>query len=98
MAAPDAPPQILSYELSSSVVSPGQTLSGRVYTSSNVASVEARVAGYSISMAKTGVGAFSVAYTVPNIPVFFRKTYTLSIIACNTAGATDVRSVPITIR
>ena len=77
---------------------PGQTISGRVVTSSNVASVEVRIATYSINMQKTGIGRFSMAYTVPNIPAFFLGNYTMQVIARNSAGDQASRGIPITIR
>ncbi|MHB8147843.1 MAG: hypothetical protein ACYDGM_11380 [Vulcanimicrobiaceae bacterium] len=96
--AADAPPQIVSISISQSTMHPGQTISGTVVTSSNVASVELRVASYSIDMQKTGVGRFAMAYTVPNIPVAFRGSYTMQIIARNSAGDQASRGIPITIR
>ncbi len=77
---------------------PGQTISGTVLTSSNVASVEVRIATYRIAMQKVGVGRFSMAYTVPNVPFFFRGNYTMQVIARNSAGDQASRGIPITIR
>lgn len=73
-------------------------MSGTVETSSNVASVEARIAGYSSSMRKVGVGRFSLSYRVPNLPFFLHRTYTIEVIARNTRGDAVRTSVPITIR
>jgi len=94
----DAAPKIVSVSVSQRTMHPGQTISGTVLTSSNVASVEVRIATYSIAMEKVGVGRFSMAYTVPNVPVFFRGNYTMQVIARNSAGDQASRGIPITIR
>jgi hypothetical protein len=94
----NAPPQILSYSLSASTVNVGQTVSGVVLTSSNVASVEASIASYVMPLIKTGVGQFALSYTVPNIPKAFRGTYALKIMAHNAAGVTANASTSITIK
>ena len=94
----NAPPQILSYSLSASTVNVGDTVSGVVLTSSNVASVEASVASYVMPLTKTGVGRFALSYVVPNIPKAFRGTYALKIVAHNAAGVTASTSTSITIK
>jgi hypothetical protein len=96
--APDAPPQILSFAISATTVHPGDVLSGSVTASSNVASVEVRVAGYSYNMVKTSPGEFALAVTVPNVPRIFRRTYPLVAIARNTRGDATQRTTQITIR
>jgi len=88
----------VSVSVSQRTMHPGQTISGTVLTSSNVASVEVRIATYSIDMQKVGVGRFAMAYTVPNVPVFFRGNYTMQVIARNSAGDQASRGIPITIR
>jgi hypothetical protein len=72
-------------------------VTGRVTTSSNVASVEVRIATYSVVMQKTGVGAFAIDYSIANVPFFLRGTYTMHVIARNTAGDRDERTIPLTI-
>ena len=94
----NAPPQILSYSLSASVVHVGETVSGVVITSSNVASVEASVASYVMALTKTSVGHFELSYVVPNIPKPFRGTYALHIVAHNAAGVSTSKSTSLTIR
>ncbi|MFN2450463.1 MAG: hypothetical protein ABR508_11860 [Candidatus Baltobacteraceae bacterium] len=96
--APDAMPRILAVTLSSPVARAGQVVSGTVETSSNVASVEARIQGYSMALSKTGVGRFGVSYTVPKLPLFLHKTYLIQLIARNTAGVSVSTAVPITVR
>lgn len=97
-AAPEAPPEIIRASLSRSVASPGDVVSGTVITSSNVASVEARIVGYSQSLTKTAAGTFTLTYQVPNVPMFFRRTYSIKVIARNARGETASLELPITIR
>ncbi len=80
------------------LVHPGQRVTGHVTTTSNVASVEVRIATYSIVMQKTGVGTFTIDYSVANVPFFFRGTYAMHVIARNTAGDRDERTVELTIQ
>jgi hypothetical protein len=96
--AADAPPEILTFSISATTVHPGDVLSGSVTASSNVASVEVRVAGYSYNMSKTAPGEFSLAVTVPSVPRMFRRTYPLVAIARNTRGDATQRTTQITIR
>jgi hypothetical protein len=95
MLPPDAPPQILLIQLSSTMPKAGDTLSVLVLTSSNVASVELRVGGFGGSMTKTDVGHFESTSTVPHLPFFISHSVTLEIIARNTAGVAVQQSVPL---
>lgn len=94
----EAPPRILALSLSTPVAHGGEVVSGYVEASSNVASVEARIAGYSMTMRKIGVGKFVMSYRVPHLPFFLHKTYAIQVIARNTRGDAVSSSVPITIR
>lgn len=97
--APDAAPEILAVEIPSQTVVGGETVIGTVIASSNVASVEVRVAGYSRSMDKIGEGQFTISVTVPRLPLLLRnRTYTLQIIARNTRGDAVAQALPITVR
>jgi hypothetical protein len=95
---PNAPPQILSVAISETTVHSGDTVSGTVLTTSNVASVEVRVASFGRGLSKAGVGRFTLTYPVGNLPFFIRGTYAMRVIARNTAGASTETSVPITVR
>ncbi len=95
---PDAAPQILAVAVSETTVQPGDTVSGRVVTTSNVASVEARIGGYAMTLAKTGVGRFALTYKVAPLPWFIRGTFTMRVIAKNTRGDTVERTIPLTVR
>jgi hypothetical protein len=98
MLDPDAPPQILWVQLSSTTPQAGDMLSVVVLTSSNVASVELRVAGYSASLAKTDVGHFEGSSRVPHIPFFLSHNVTLQIIGRNTAGSAVEQDLALQVR
>jgi hypothetical protein len=96
--APGAAPRILALHLDKQIVQGGDVVTGVIVTSSNVASVEARVATYSISVPKIGVGRFKLSYVVPYLPYFLHNTYAMRVIARNTAGDAVERDVSITVR
>jgi len=98
MLAPDAAPQILYVHLSSNSPRAGDTLNVVVVTSSNVASVEIRIASFGANLPKTDVGHFEGGNPVPNIPFFMSHNFTLDVIARNTAGAWVKQSFPFQIR
>lgn len=95
---PDAAPQILAVAVSETTVQPGDTVSGRVVTTSNVASVQARIGGYAMTLEKTGVGRFALTYKVAPLPWFIRGTFTMRVIAKNTRGDAVERTIPLTVR
>lgn len=96
--AADAPPQILDVAVSETTVQPGDRVFGRVVTTSNVASVEARIGGYAVTLVKTGVGRFELIYTVGALPWFVHGNFTMQVIARNTRGDAVTRAVPLTVR
>jgi len=98
VSSPNAAPQIIAVSISSPVVTGGQIVTGTVETSSNVASVDARIAGYSSTLAKVGVGRFALSYRVPNLPFFLHRTYAIQVIARNARGDSVSSSLPITVR
>ena len=83
--------------MSETIVHPGDRVSGKVVTSSNVASVQARIGGYAVTLAKVGVGRFALTYKVW-VPWFVHGNFTMHVIARNTRGDTIVRDVPIQLR
>jgi hypothetical protein len=95
---PNAAPRILAVAISETTVHPGDTVSGSVVTTSNVASVQARIGGYAMPLVKTGVGRFALTYTVAPLPWFIRGTFTMLVIATNTRGDTVQREIPLTVR
>ncbi|HEV3092328.1 MAG TPA: hypothetical protein VGX91_12885 [Candidatus Cybelea sp.] len=96
--APDAAPKILSVAVSETTVSPGDKVSGSVFTTSNVASVQARIGGYAMTLAKVGVGRFALSYTVAQLPWFVHGNFTMRVIATNTRGDTAERLIPLVVR
>lgn len=95
---PDAAPRILAVAVSQTVVHPGDTVSGSVVTTSNVASVQARIGGYAVNLSKIGVGRFALTYTVGPLPWFVRGNFSMQVIARNTRGDSVERTIPLTVR
>ena len=98
MLPSDAPPQILAVQLSDAVFHSGETVSGTVVTSTNVAGVQVEFAGRSGPIPQREPGIFALSYTLPNIPFFLRGVYTATILARNAAGITATRAVSVTVR
>jgi hypothetical protein len=96
--ASDAAPQILRIAVSETTVHPGDRVFGRVVTTSNVASVQARIGGYALNLVKIGVGRFELTYTVRPLPWFVRGNFTMQVIARNPRGDTVTRAIPLTVR
>jgi hypothetical protein len=96
--APHAPPKILSISISSLSFKPGDTVSGSVETTSNVASVEIRIEGWGMSLPRPRIGFFAGSGVIPQLPFFAKGKYTLQVIARNADGARAERDIPITLR
>jgi hypothetical protein len=84
--------------MSETTVQPGDRVSASVVTSSNVASVEARIGGYAVNLAKVGVGRFALTYAVGPLPWFFHGNFTMRVIARNPRGEVATRTIPLTVR
>ncbi len=95
---PEAPPRILDVAISQTSVRPGDRVFGSVVTTSNVASVEARIGGYGVSLVKTGVGRFDLTYTVGPLPWFIRGNFRMMLIARNPRGDMATLAIPLTVR
>src|SRR5579872_1375792 len=95
---PDAAPQIVAVELSDPVFHSGETVSGTVITSTNVAAVQIRVANQQRGLPKTAPGIFSMSYTMPCIPFFLRGTYVAHVISFFNAAATTEKDVTVSLR
>jgi hypothetical protein len=95
---PNAAPQIISVHVSETTVHAGDHVWGKVVTTSNVASVEARIGSYAMSLNKIGIGRFALAYTVAPLPWFVHGTYAMRVIAKNTRGDTVERTIPLSIQ
>lgn len=95
---PDAPPQILAIQLSDPVFHSGETVTGTVITSTNVASVEIRLAGRATHMPRTDFGVWQMTYHMPRIPFFMRGNYTAQVVAMNSEGLTAVQEITVSVR
>lgn len=98
LAAPAAAPQIVDIWLNSTVLSAGDTLSAQVTTTTNVASLEARVAIFSLVARRPTFGQFTLVAKVPRVPFWLHGKYALELIARNAAGQEDLERIPIVIR
>jgi hypothetical protein len=97
LAAPHAPPRILAIALSATTVRGGETVVGQVRTTSNVASVEIRVQGFSTVMTRRSVGDFTLHYPVPMLPPWLHRTYPVVVIARNVDGLSETRTLEVTV-
>lgn len=99
MSAPAAPPRIVHIEYAPSVTRGSRArFAGRIWTSSNVASVEVRTNLFSVNAAKQGVGTFSYDAAVYDLPPIFVRAYRLRVIARTTAGVQAEEDLPFRIR
>lgn len=85
-------------QVSDPVFHSGETVSGTVITSTNVAAVEVRLLGHSMRLPRTDFGVFSMSYTMPRVPFWLRKTYTAQVVAINAAGSQAERDLTISVR
>lgn len=98
MMPPDALPEIVDVEMADDSITPGETVTGAVLASSNVASVELRIERFGLPMEKLSPGHFWIELQVPQLPFYLRhRTYTIVIIARNTRGDAVSRELPVTI-
>lgn len=95
---PDAAPQIVAVSISETTLHSGDTVSGEVITSSNVASVEVRIGKIGMSIPKTAPGHFNLTYTVPKVPFYLRKRYEMRVIARNTRGEEASTSLEVAVQ
>jgi len=82
-------PRILTIATAPKVVHDGDVVRWVVRTSPDVIDVSAHVLAYSFALQRRAPGSFALAFTVPKgVPFFFHRTYNLSVVARNAAGAT----------
>lgn len=94
----DAPPRILAMRFSSADVLRGQTWSGAIITSTNVASVEVRTNLFSINVPRRTFGDFRFDLRIFDVPPIFVRAYRVRVIARNTAGEAVEEDLPFRIR
>jgi hypothetical protein len=90
------PVQIISYVLSSTIIHPGDKVTGDVVTSSNAASVTAQVGAFSVAVPKVAPGKFHLLMQLPSMPLP-PGAEKLIITAIRTDGMRTTREVPITV-
>lgn len=95
---PDAAPQIVVVHVNKTAIGSGDTISGYVITSTNVASVEVRIASFGFNVPRTDFGHFEINYQAPHIPFFARGNYAAKVIARNSAGVAAERDIPFSLR
>lgn len=96
-AAPHDPPRILAVLFTPNAFGSGDIVRGQVLTSSNVASVEARIGAFAANLQRSRPGEFALEYRVPWLPFFFHHAYNVAVTARNADGVATTRFVPITI-
>lgn len=97
-AANDAAPHILALRFSALQVRRGQTWSGTIVASTNVASVEVRTNLFSIDVPRRSYGVFRFRLRVFDVPPIFVRAYRLRVIARNAAGLSTEEDLPFRIR
>lgn len=96
---PHGLPVITSVWISTRHMQAGQTVSGRVETSTNVGYVEARIEYRNLALHEDGPGKFSLRYTIPWwLPFWLRHQWTLQVIARSVDGVETREAFPIWVR
>jgi len=98
LRAPHEPPGIVRIDMPERVVSVGQLVRAAVYTTSNTASVEARIYGYGMPLQRVGVGYFRFAFRIPEVPFFLKRAWPVQVIARNVDGRRASRRVMIAVQ
>ena len=94
----DDPPQIVRIWLSTERFTAGDVARVHVTTSTNAASVEARIESYGRTLRKQSPGQFEGVFHVPALPPFLRRNYSLRFIVRNSLGIASQESVGIELR
>jgi hypothetical protein len=98
VARSDAPPQIVAMLFSSTGVQRGDSWSGTIITSTNVASVEVRTNLFSLNVPRRTFGDFRFGLRIYDVPPIFIRGYRVRVIARNAAGASTEEDLPLQIR
>jgi hypothetical protein len=99
--APGTAPKILSAAFSTREVRPGDSITGHVQTTPDVGYVEARIGNYNAAFTRTGMGKFSLSYTVPGylaMMPWFKHAWDVQIIARSVTGVEVRKSLPLALR
>lgn len=76
----------------------GQTWSGEIITTTNVASIEVRSNFFSINVPRRDFGRFVFNLRVYDVPPIFVRAYRIRVIARNSAGQAVEENFPFRIR
>ena len=98
VAAANDAPRILAVHFSNLTVGIGNTWSGKIATTTNVASVEVRTESFTINVPRISFGQFAFHIRVLDLPPFLQRSYVLRVIARNTAGQRDEVNFPFALR
>jgi hypothetical protein len=98
VTAANVPPRIVALLMNETSIAPGSDWTGRIATTTNVASLEIRTESFSFNATRTVFGQFSFDQHVLDIVPQYKRPYTLEIIARNAAGNEDIRLIPIELR
>lgn len=98
VAGTSAPPEILAVDLSPTHVTRGAWWSGRIATSTNVASLEVRWPFFTFAAPRRSSGQFVFRFHVIDLPAIYRRPYTVEIVARNTPGESTQKNVVVDFR
>jgi hypothetical protein len=96
--ANNAAPQIVAMRFNTLEVQRPSVWTGRIVTSTNVASLEVRTNLFSIDTSRITFGRFAFAVNVYDLPSIFIRGYRVRVIARNSAGVEAEEDVPLRIR
>jgi hypothetical protein len=94
-AVAGAAPKILAVQLSALNVHPGDTWTGNIITTTNVASLEVRAPSFTFNAERIGYGEFAFSVHAIFIPPIYRRVYTVTFVARNPGGATAERDIDV---
>lgn len=95
VAAANDAPHILAVHFSNLSVNVGDTWTGKIATTTNVASVEVRTESFTINVPRKSFGQFVFRIHILDLPPFLQRTYTLRVIARNASGQSDEEDFPL---
>jgi hypothetical protein len=97
-ATNEAAPRIIAMHFSGNDIRRPGKWSGKVITTTNVASVEVRTNLFSINVPRRRFGEFAFELRLLDVPPIFIRAYTLRVIARNSAGTAVEEDFPMRIR
>ena len=98
VAAPEATPKVLAVQLSSTSVHMGDTWSGTIITTTNVASLEVQSPSFVFNAKRVAYGKFRFTLRWLFIEPLYRREYTVAFVARNAAGVATKRDVTVNFR